>query len=180
MLQKEVLTAGNIDTAIETYFCKPFAKLQKHEMNEQLTQLTIDLCVMPPSFAIPEKKKPYLMQIIEKRIEYCFEYKITDQRLLLYIAAVAEKAGTAIMYLWYLQYWCYKNDIWELDYDLFCQRIFPMGFPCDADLEELWYSVKVQHPDLHSGNLLDVGAAGKSISKNQEPRTENQELRTKN
>jgi len=114
---------------------------------------------------IPDKEKPFLFQVIEKRLQYCFTIKIEDQRLILFLCALAESPGSAIMYLWYLQYWCFVNEVKELNLELFCEKIFPMGFFSKIDLSKIWDSQKVlrDRNDNGSDNLVDYASAGMSI-----------------
>lgn len=161
MLNQEILKDG---TAIEKIFCEPFEKLQRHQMSEDLTKLMIKLMMSDKNVTIPEKDKPFLFKVIESRIKHCFTYSIDDNRLILFLMMLTQSPGTAVMYLTYLQYWVKKylatRNITNIDFETFCMEIFPMGFPCEEDLSQLWRNCKVAaKPD----NLLDHSSAGASI-----------------
>ena len=152
----------NNPTEIEKNVSEKMAQLQTVPMNEEMSGLLISLMFMKKDFEMPEDKKPFLYAVIEKRVEHCFTFKITDARLILLLAIVSVNPGTAVMYLWYLQYWCFKNNVKEIDLDVVCGRIFPMGFFKEKDLEEIWDEQKVKS-DGGSDNLVDYASAGTSI-----------------
>lgn len=151
-------------TIIERELCKKMHSLQRHNMDEELTK-TLMSVYMAKGLNIPDKEKPFLFQVIEKRLKYCFTIKIEDQRLILFLCALAESPGSAIMYLWYLQYWCFINDVKELNLELFCEKIFPMGFFSKTDLSKIWDLQKVSSTRKENGsdNLVDYASAGMSI-----------------
>ena len=102
--------------------------------------------------------------MIIKRISVQFTYTVSDDRVILLLAHVAQNPGTAVMYLWYLQYYCKKNNVKDIDLTMFCTYIFPMGFPSTSDLKQLWDTQKVNNEkEGFSDNLLDYHIAGKSI-----------------
>jgi hypothetical protein len=67
-----------------------------------------------------------------------------------------------VMYLTYLQYWAKIHEEREITFDLFCERIFPLGFPKEEDLHNLWNNQKVR-VESGSDNLLDYSIALTSI-----------------
>lgn len=160
MLEKEVLSKEN---SIEEIFCKEFEKLPIQEMDSELASILLQL-LLGEIKEIPEKDKPFIMKLIEKRIEVCFDYEILDPKLLLFLSIVSETPGKAVMYLTYLQYWANKNNIKKIDINIFCEKIFPNGFPSDKDLKGLWDSQKI-HPKDHMGsdNLIDYKVPLESI-----------------
>ena len=149
--------------AIEEIVCKKMEKLTTVRMTNELSSILIQLMLVPKDkpFKIPQEEKPFLFQVIEKRIEICFTFKTQDDRLILFLAALSVTPGIAVMYLWYLQYWCSKNDVKEIDLDILCSRIFPNGFFKEEDLSEIWDEQKVKSEG--SDNLLDYQTAGESI-----------------
>jgi len=161
MLPNEVTTQPD---SIEKYFCIPFEKIQRVPMNEEDTTLLMQLLMAKKGITMPENKKPFLMQVIEKRIKHCFQYKIEDMRLLMFLMVITVSPGTAVMYLTYLQYWCKKHNCKELDLEKLCD-IFPMGFPEESELKKIWDGQKVIRDKQKGGsdNLLDYAAAMKSI-----------------
>lgn len=171
MLKSEVIEKHD---SVEELFCKEFEKLKQHPMSvgdtEFLLRLMMSKKTSLENCPLKGDEKPFLYQLIEKRIEHCFTYKITDSRLIMFLVIITKSAGTAVMYMAYLQYWCKKHDIKEIDLDIFCEQIFPMGFPIDDDLRKLWYSLKVSKDKMALGgssdNLLDYQTAYKSIQFN--------------
>lgn len=148
--------------AIENVICKPIEEFFRVPMDADTTGLFMQILLLPEEFAIPEKDKPFLYKVIEKRLEQCFSFKITDPRLILLITIISETPGTAIMYLWYLQYWCKLANVEELSLDQFCMHVFPMGFPSKDDLSILWDAQKVSSKN-GSYNLVDRIDSGLSV-----------------
>ncbi len=156
------LAQAHKENAIEEIVCKPFEKAIRTPMSDDLTKLMIQLMFADEKFKIPEAEKPFLFNVIEKRIEYCFSFNVVDHRLILALAVITESPGTAIMYLWYLQYWCKQNGVKEVDLDLFCERIFPFGFPIKSDMQKIWDSQKVSTEKNGCLNLVDIEGGGRS------------------
>lgn len=139
------------------------SKLTMRPMDDETAELLIRLMMSKRNGStMTEAQKPPILRLIEKRIAAIHTFKIVDDRLLVFMLCFASTPGLAVMYIWYMQYWCHKNGRKELDLEVFCQRVFPNGFPSDEDMSKLWYSVKVSR-EGHSVNLLDVTAAGASI-----------------
>ena len=154
----------NYPKAIEIHLCAKMDSLKRFPMDNDLGMTLAQLLLCPKGeLNIPQKEKPFLYQLIEKRIEHCFTFKIDDARLILFIAALSESAGTAVMYLWYLQWWCFRNSVEVIDLNIFCQRIFPMGFFSKEDLQKVWDGQKVKRDGMASDNLVDYFNAGISI-----------------
>jgi len=150
--------------AIERIICKPIDEMKRFPMDEQTAETFIQLSTLPENFTIPEKEKPFLYALIEKRLEHCFSFKITDARLILVLAVISETPGSAIMYLWYLQYWCKRNDVRVLSFKQFCMDVFPYGFPLKSDLHKVWDDQKVLNPDSNRVyNLVDDNQSGLSV-----------------
>lgn len=162
MLKQETI---NQEDAVEQYFCKPFDVAKRYPLTEENSMFLIDLLFKNSTFSIPDKDKPFLVQLIEKRLQYSFSFKINDARLILFIAIISRTPGTAIMYLTYLQYWCKKNQRKEIDLKLFCESIFPWGFPSESNLSKIWDNQKLKREKDYFGsdNLIDYQTAIKSI-----------------
>ncbi len=164
MLEHEITKQPD---AIEVHFCKPFDELKRHSMDSETFKMLAQLLLIPKNGTFSDDDKPFLVQLIEKRIPGCFTFQINDERLIMFLAVLTETTGSAVMYLTYLQYWCKQKNIKEIDLDIFCQRIFPEGFPSKEDLHALWDKTKVGgKPDgSHRGsdNLVDYQSAMKSI-----------------
>jgi hypothetical protein len=154
-------------TAIEILFCEEFKKLKQQPLSVDGMSLLISLCLNKDSaVVIPEKEKPFLIKLIESRIKNCFTFTYKDIRFILFIAYLTESPGKAVMFLWYIQYWAFKNNKREITLELLCSEIIPNGFYSDEDLNKLWGSQKVITPNdggFDSDNLLDYSDAGMSI-----------------
>jgi hypothetical protein len=135
-------------------------------LSDKNSETLVQVCLMPKDFKIPKKDKFFLFQLIEKRVEHCFTFKFTDERAIIALAFFAESAGNAIIYLWYIQGWCFKNNVREVDLDVLCGRIFAWGIFSEEDLKTVWDKQKVKRDSkfvLSSDNLLDYDLAGQSI-----------------
>ncbi len=162
----------NQENAVEEHFCKPFEQADKHEMSIADTGDLLLLASSKNTFSnwpLLEKEKPFLYKVIEQRVQACFTFKITDCRLIMWLCMISKSPGTAVMYLAYLQYWCKKNNVKEIDIDIFCEKVLPSGYPSEEDLQEIWDAQKVIRTktkgDIFPGsdNLLDYQQAYKSI-----------------
>jgi hypothetical protein len=152
------------EDAVEKYFCIPFEKSPRHPMDEENSEFLIKLLLADREFELPEEEKPFLVKLIEKRLKYGMTYKIKDSRLILFLAILARNAGSAVMYMTYLQYWCKKKHVIEIDLNRFCEEIFPMGFPSEDDLHKIWDGQKVMRESSGaSDNLVDYQSAMTSI-----------------
>lgn len=148
--------------AVKKLFCEPFEKLKRFPMSKDESEMMIKLLLS--RITIPEKGKPQIVQLLEKRVEHCFTFKLKDPKLILFLCFLAETPAWVVMYLTYLQYWAKKTNIKELNFDIFCERIFPFGFPSNTELSLLWDSVKVYRSgEMRSDNLLDYQTALASI-----------------
>jgi len=162
MIDQKQITDG---TLIEEKFCKVFDNLQKHPMTQELSKAMISLLFADPTKPIPKLTAEFLFRLITKRVEICFTFKITDWRLTTFLMFLSETPGNAVMYLTYLQYWCKKHNVKELDINIFCESIFPWGFPSKDDMLKLWDDTKVYNREgsSDSDNLVDYASAMKSI-----------------
>lgn len=155
----------NQTDAIEKHVAIPMSKLKPHACDQETTMLILNMLAMRGNITIPTEDKPFLFQLIEKRLSL-YSFKINDDRLILLLTYVSKTAGVAILYLWYLQWWCKKNDVRELNLDKACTQIFPWGFFTESDLQAIWDGQKVQKPNdnpMYSDNLVDYGKSGYSI-----------------
>jgi hypothetical protein len=155
----------NQTDAIEKHVALPMSKLQPQACDKETTMLILNMLTMQGSITIPLEDKPFLFQLIEKRLPL-YSFKIKDDRLTLLLAYVAKSAGIAILYLWYLQWWCKKNGVSELNLDKACTEVFPWGFFKESDLQAVWDSQKVSVPEnssMYSDNLVDYSRSGHSI-----------------
>lgn len=152
--------------AVEEIFCIPFSKLPQQQMDIETGQMYFDLSMGSLAkryVQMDEAKKPFQLKILESSLEHRFTFTIADPNLRLFILYIAQSAGGVIMYLAYLQYECKKNNVKNLDWQMF-SRIFAMGFPSEEDLHKLWDSQKVPFDERGSSdNLLDYQSAMESI-----------------
>ena len=150
---------------IEKVICIPFHQLVKSnkvkEMSSELSEILIILLSQKKTtlINIPEEEKPFLWKVMEKRMKAYHTFRITDERLYLFLCAVTERVGISVLYLWYLQYWCFINKVSELNLDILYLKIFPMGFPSFEDIEPIYDAQKIDG----IGNLIDFPSAGDSI-----------------
>lgn len=156
----------NKPDSIEKLFCEKFEKLKSHPLDEETAKFLMILGFSSKTLLsdIANVEVPFLCQLISKRILVSFDYTIEDDRAIVILSQVAQTPGKAVMYLWYLQYYCKKNNIKSIDLTILCTRIFPNGFPSNEDLSELWKSQKINKSRKEdSDNLLDYQSAGESI-----------------
>lgn len=114
-------------TAIETIICENMERAKKYPIDEEMFNIMVTLLESKKAAEIPEKEKPQLIRLIEKRITACHSFTITDSRLTLLLAGITERPGFAVMYLWYLQYWCFYNNRKEVTLDDFVGNDIPNG-----------------------------------------------------
>lgn len=133
------------------------------EMTQETTETFLMIGMMPKNAKLKQEDKPFLFQLMDKRIEHCFTFKVTDERVLLALSIWAESAGNAVIYLWYIQAWCFKNNVREVDFETLGMKIFPFGIFTQKDLKSAWDNQKVQTKGMQSDNLLDYAVAGLSI-----------------
>lgn len=132
-------------------------------MTQETAETFMMIGLMPSNVKLKTEEKPFVFRVMEKRVEYCFTFRFTDERALLALSIWAESAGVAITYLWYIQGWCFKHNVRDVDFDTICSRIFPMGIFSEEDLCVAWSKQKVNSKNMRSDNLLDYGKAGLSI-----------------
>jgi hypothetical protein len=153
----------NKENAIEEVVYNFLKDCDPVEMIQDITETFLMIGMMPKNVKLSIEDKPFVFQVMEKRIEHCFTFKIIDERVLLALSIWAESAGSAILYLWYIQGWCFKNNIKEIDYETLGIRIFPRGIFSEKDLKSVWENQKIQKKGMESDNLIDYANAGLSI-----------------
>lgn len=152
--------------SIEELFCKKFSELTKYPMNNEISEIFVRLLLTENiDYLIPEKEKPFIYQLLEKRISVLHDYKV-DERVLLFLSCICESAGVGVMYCWYLQYESKMRGIDVIDFQEFSD-IFGSGFPSSDGLKKIWESQKVEHKGMSSDNLLDYQKEGFSLFKKQ-------------
>ncbi len=158
------------ENAVEKYFCEPLSKLRKEEMSNDLTDYFISFATSTEDNVDVEKARKSFWQFnaLEKRIEL-FNYTC-DNRVKLFVVMMCDGAiGKIIMYAYYMQYLCKKNNVKHVDWQTFAMKFFPDGFFNEQDMLKIWEGQKVTRKGidgqvhLGSDNLLDYGIASKSI-----------------
>lgn len=172
-LPKETI---NNPSAVEDIFCKKFQKIlsdvrllrpmDEHEMKIMLAAVSVDMVegsTDPFDSLEEDPKAPFIVKVTFKSLETRFTFRCSNSLKTL-IAIVSETAGTAIMYLTYLQCWAKHNKRKYITAEDFSMNIFPNGFPTKEQMEKLWYSQKIDtEGSSASDNLLDYQSALKSI-----------------
>jgi hypothetical protein len=119
--------------------------------------------MLPKDLKIKDEEKPFIFKIMEQRIKHALTIEVIDERVLLVLSDWNQSAGQAIIYLWYIQGWCFKHNITKLDFQLLTEKIFPSGMFSEKDLKSVWDNQKVNTPNMSSDNLVDYPVAGLSI-----------------
>lgn len=154
----------NRENAIEEIVYDFLKDCRRVPMSEEATEMYLEIGSMPKNMKLLNQHKPRVFEILEKKMKYVFTFKVADERVLLLITLFSQTAGFAMLYLWYIQAWCFKNNVREVDFETFGMKIFPMGFFSEKDLLSAWENQKVQKFDTEeSDNLIDYKVAGSSI-----------------
>jgi hypothetical protein len=153
----------NKENAIEEVVYGFLNKCEFEELSKDVFELSIMIGMMPKGINLPKEDKSYIFQIIEKRVEHCFSFKFIDERAILLLSICAETAGKAILYLWYIQCWCFKKNVKEVDMEILGLEIFPRGIFSEKDLKTVWELQKIEKKGMESDNLIDYNFAGSSI-----------------
>lgn len=152
------------ENAIEEVVYDFLKDCERVQMSEEANKMFLEIGMMPKNIKLLNQHKPQVFQIIEKKVEHYFTFKVTDERVFLLITLFSETAGFAMLYLWYIQAWCFKNNVREVDFEILGMKIFPNGFFSEKDLMSAWENQKVQRFDVgESDNLIDYNVAGLSI-----------------
>ena len=150
--------------SIEKIICSQITQAVKNPMSKFEQEILVSLLLANKNFKIPQKEKPFLFQLIEKRINACHTFSTDDERVILFLVSVCQSPGSAILYLWFIQFWCHFNRIKVIDLDIFCGKIFPNGFPSTECVNAIWDSQKlINVPKMGSDNLVDYNYCGDSI-----------------
>lgn len=145
-------------SSIERTVCEAIGNLPTQPMDQDMSSLMIQLMISGVR-KMTDDEKPFLYQLIEKRVKACFSYTIED-KLILFLCFIAKSPGAAVMYLWYLQMVSRDRGIKHMTLSELC-NIFPIGFPSDKALHSVWNSQKVSWRG--SDNMVDHAEAGKSL-----------------
>lgn len=149
--------------SIEKIFCEEFTKLKPVPLTDSQSEVLINLILDKEKInAIEIEEKPFLYQLLEKRIEKLHNYKI-EVSAMIYLTSILKSPGNVVMYCWYLQYQSKIKNIKTFTIDDLV-NIFPIGFPSNDELKKVWDMQKIIRPSMeYSDNLLDYKEAGKSM-----------------
>lgn len=104
-------------------------------------------------------------KVITLRVKKLHTYRLSPKALFV-ISFLSKSFGVGIMYIWYLQYWSFKNNVDFIDDIMLFDNVFPNGFFSDKSLQVFWNAQKVKRTSvMSSDNLLDYYNAGESILK---------------
>lgn len=165
------------EDAIELLVCEKMHRLPKNNtLSDESSKFLINLVYMENDPKHPLQKwegfteKVFLYELLKKRTEFCFTFKFKNPIALLFLVGNIASPGQGILYLWYIQWWTFKNrDVEDNVIDLLtlCEKIFPWGFFSEDDLHKIWDSQKVStklfNDNKGSDNLVDYSVAGNSI-----------------
>lgn len=176
----------NNHNLIEKLICEQIKSLPTFPMNPEQSEIMLKLILIKKSDkdefvedTLKFLKDQFYYKVMQKRIEHCFDYKLDDVYLMLFLMDLVESTGTLIQYLTYFQYWCFKHNTWEITFEIFVE-MFPLGYPSSADLSNIWYNTKIKSIEKNwnfkfeginiedlkgSDNLIDYPFALDSIRK---------------
>jgi hypothetical protein len=159
------------EDAVEKYFCEPLSKKETEEMSKDLTDFFMTFATSTEENVDVEKarKTVWQFQALEKRMSLLLNFT-ADNRVKLFILVLTDGSiGKIIMYLYYMQHLCKKNNVKHITWEIFGMQFFPYGFFSDEDLHSVWEGQKVSRTSadgkIQAGtdNLLDYQTAAKSI-----------------
>lgn len=145
---------------VEKYFCIPFAKLPC-VLDEDMRFLIRAISMPNWSDTILAPFEEEQLHAIKERLQTHLNVYI-DARSIRFITLCSDRYAIAMMFLTYIQWWAFKNNVRHVSFSHIKDQIFPNGLPDKAALKEMWYSQKVNH-NGGSDNLIDYQSALKSI-----------------
>lgn len=159
------------EDAVEKYLCEPLSKLKPREMSNDLMDYFMSFAVSTEENVDVSKARKTIWQFnaLEKRME--FLTYTADNRVKLFVVMLCDGAiGKIMMYAYYMQYLCKKNNIKHISWETFGMKFFPFGFFDEQDMLKIWDGQKVSKIDSEgkhhvqgTDNLIDYGTASKSI-----------------
>lgn len=136
-------------------WCKEFEKYDRNKgLSKEDTELILKILLNPKL----DKDDEFNKELIENDLLYA----VLSKRLLLFdytmsirakitLSILCTSLGDVVMYLTYLQYYCFINKIKDIDINILIRRIFPLGSLNKDDLNELWHLQKTKD----GNNMLD-------------------------
>lgn len=150
---------------ISTHVNNPLSEQQSMDLiaflDERFNNFVLDFVKDPKN-----KAESFLYNVIEKRIEVQFTFKM-EPSAMMWLATISGTPGSAIMYLWYIQYMVSKNDYMKqnvLSLDLLCKYVFPMGILSEESNSRIWNKQKFNYNDRGS-NMVDCSYLGENLLK---------------
>lgn len=153
--------------AIEELVCLKINRTEKYPMTMAQTEMLVRMLLAGSAFKLDKNIEiPFGIRTITSRIQTCPNISKEDIRLPLFLVYISQVPAIAVMYIWHLQYWGYKNHNDKVDLEVMCEEIFPFGFPSKESMMEIWDGQKVMTQEIiGSDNLVDYSTAGESILK---------------
>jgi len=158
------------ENAVEIYFCEPLSQKKTKNMNDEISDFFILFSTSNESNVDVDKARKMVWQYaaLEKRIDLTMNYT-ADNRVKLFIVMLCDSSiGKVLMYAYYMQYLCKKNNVKHINWEKF-GNLFPDGFFTEEDLNKAWEGQKVSRKgddgkiNTGSDNLLEYGVASKSL-----------------
>lgn len=133
----------NMQTWADEFFKQPTKPMSK-KMSEIFVQMVLMDVKEQEQLNIPEIQSQFLYQIIDKRAEH-IGLKLSDPAKI-FLMFETKSPGTAVMYLYAL-----RSKFTEANTKTLSD-LFPMGFPQDDTLEQMW---EKQKNSFNGANYLD-------------------------
>lgn len=141
------------ETTIEEFFDGIFEKIIPKSLNDEKYLILLST-IRNGKLTI---LKNWKFEMIENRLKH-HDIELDESSIHL-LSIFCHKPSDITIYLWYIQYCCHRQGIYELDYKEMLELIFFDGFFSDEQLNEIWQIQKTEK----NNNLLDNYNAGKSL-----------------
>jgi len=159
------------ENSIEKNFCEPLSKCKTYPMDDEMTEIFLSFATSKEENVDVEKAKKNIWQFeaFEKRVNNFLNFTADNRVKIFMVMQTNGVIGKLVMYCYYMQYLCKKNNIKHITWENFSMDFFPNGFFSDEDLKKVWDGQKITKTDtegkshLGSDNLLDYQMASKSI-----------------
>jgi len=165
-----MLQVNNIkeDSIIEL-FCKPFDKLNKTTNDESTLSfifylLYMDIYKYNSFLDETQLQESFIYNAIYTRAEF-LDLNVDDKTLVFFCVLCENSFGKMAMYITYLKYMSNLLEMPFMSLMDVCDIIFPLGFPTDDDMIQLWNNLKYDNENNITNNLLDNEFALKSLTK---------------
>lgn len=137
------------------------ASATRMPMTTEQSDMLLRMLLSGSEIDLTENDKPFLYKVIESRLLASFKFTMSPNAIL-FMCLIAGNPGSAILYLWYLQYLSVKDKFESINLQKICE-LFPIGFIPDDELSRIWNGQKCSLRG--SDNLVDHAQYGKSILK---------------